>query len=205
MPGNQMQEREGDETMPNRVLIVDDSMLMRKMVGDSLADDGWEVVGEASNGEQAVEEYCRLKPDAVTMDIVMPGTDGLYALEHIMLFDPDAKMVVVSALNQTKLISEAIRKGAQDFIAKPFLARTTPADDAFLRGRAGLNRQSRAVRAHSRAQIEPIIAAVVGKGDLPAAVCISCWISEQIMNPCNGLHDKGRFPGILLNGVDSSL
>jgi two-component system, chemotaxis family, chemotaxis protein CheY len=107
--------------MPKRVLIADDSILMRKMVGDSLADDGWEVVGEAANGEQAVQQYCRLKPDAVTMDIVMPGTDGLYALDHIMLFDPEAKVVVVSALNQTKLISEAIRKGAQDFIAKPFL------------------------------------------------------------------------------------
>jgi two-component system, chemotaxis family, chemotaxis protein CheY len=107
--------------MPNRVLIVDDSMLMRKMVGDSLTDDGWEVVGEAGNGQQAVEQYCRLRPDAVTLDIVMPGTDGLYALEHILLLDPDAKVVVVSALNQTKLISEAIRKGAQDFIAKPFL------------------------------------------------------------------------------------
>jgi two-component system, chemotaxis family, chemotaxis protein CheY len=107
--------------MPYRVLVVDDSMLMRKMVGDSLSDDGWEVVGEASNGRQAVDEYCHLKPDAVTLDIVMPGTDGLYALEHIMLCDPDAKIVVVSALNQTKLISEAIRKGAQDFIAKPFL------------------------------------------------------------------------------------
>jgi two-component system, chemotaxis family, chemotaxis protein CheY len=107
--------------MSKRVLIADDSILMRKMVGDSLTDDGWEVVGEAANGEQAVQQYCRLKPDAVTMDIVMPGTDGLYALEHIMLFDPEAKVVVVSALNQTKLISEAIRKGAQDFIAKPFL------------------------------------------------------------------------------------
>jgi two-component system, chemotaxis family, chemotaxis protein CheY len=107
--------------MPKRVLIADDSMLMRKMVGDSLTEDGWEVVGEAANGEQAVQQYCRLKPDAVTLDIVMPGTDGLYALEHIMLFDPGAKVVVVSALNQTKLISEAIRKGAQDFIAKPFL------------------------------------------------------------------------------------
>jgi two-component system, chemotaxis family, chemotaxis protein CheY len=113
--------KNGDETMANRVLIVDDSMLMRKMVGDSLTEDGWEVVGEAANGQQAVDQYCRLRPDAVTMDIVMPGTDGLYALEHIMLFDPDAKVVVVSALNQTKLISEAIRKGAQDFIAKPFL------------------------------------------------------------------------------------
>jgi two-component system, chemotaxis family, chemotaxis protein CheY len=107
--------------MSKRVLVADDSMLMRKMVGDSLSADGWEIVGEAANGQQAVEQYCRLKPDAVTLDIVMPETDGLYALEHIMLFDPDAKVVVVSALNQTKLVSEAIRKGAQDFIAKPFL------------------------------------------------------------------------------------
>ncbi len=107
--------------MPKRVLVVDDSLLMRKMVGDSLSDDGWEVVGEASNGKQAVEEYVRLRPDAVTLDIVMPGTDGMYALQSILQNDPNAKVVVVSALNQTKLISEAIRKGAQDFIAKPFL------------------------------------------------------------------------------------
>jgi two-component system chemotaxis response regulator CheY len=62
-----------------------------------------------------------LNPTAVTLDIVMPGTDGLYALQHILQHDPQAKIVVVSALSQTKLISEAIRKGAQDFIAKPFL------------------------------------------------------------------------------------
>jgi len=107
--------------MAKRVLVVDDSMLMRKMIGESLAEDGWEVVGEAANGEQAVDQYQRHRPDAVTLDIVMPGTDGMYALERILEFDPDAKIVVVSALNQTKLISEAIRKGAQDFIAKPFL------------------------------------------------------------------------------------
>jgi len=107
--------------MSKRVLIVDDSMLMRKMVGESLADDGWEIIAEAGDGQEAVEQYEALRPDAVTLDIVMPGTDGMYALEHIMASDPDAKVVVVSALNQTKLISEAIRKGAQDFIAKPFL------------------------------------------------------------------------------------
>ncbi|MBN2580742.1 MAG: response regulator [Pirellulales bacterium] len=107
--------------MTRRVLIVDDSMLMRKMIADALSDDGWEIAGEAANGRQAVEHYGRLQPDAVTLDIVMPGTDGMYALEHIRQTDPQAKVVVVSALNQTKLISEAIRKGAQDFIAKPFL------------------------------------------------------------------------------------
>jgi two-component system chemotaxis response regulator CheY len=107
--------------MPNTVLIVDDSMLMRRMIGDSLVDDDWEIVAEAANGQEAYEKYMEFRPDAVTLDIVMPGTDGLYALDRILQVDPDAKIVVVSALNQTKLISEAIRKGAQDFIAKPFL------------------------------------------------------------------------------------
>jgi two-component system chemotaxis response regulator CheY len=65
--------------------------------------------------------YHQFHPDAVTMDIVMPGTNGMCALERILQADPDAKIIVISALNQTKLISEAIRKGAEDFIAKPFL------------------------------------------------------------------------------------
>lgn len=107
--------------MSKNVLVVDDSMLMRKMVADTLSDAGWQVVGEATNGREAVEQYREKQPDAVTLDIVMPGSNGMYALEHILQFDPQAKVVVVSALNQTRLISEAIRKGAQDFIAKPFL------------------------------------------------------------------------------------
>ena len=107
--------------MTKKVLIVDDSMLMRRMIAEALAADGWEIAGEAGNGEEAVEQYRELLPDVVTLDIVMPVTDGIYALEHILHEDPDAKIVVISALNQTKLISEAIRKGAQDFIAKPFL------------------------------------------------------------------------------------
>lgn len=107
--------------MPHRALIADDSLLMRKMIRESLIDDGWEIVGEAANGQEAFDLYQKLQPDAVTLDIVMPGTDGLYALKSIMDANPEAKVVVVSALNQTKLISEAIRKGAQDFIAKPFL------------------------------------------------------------------------------------
>ena len=107
--------------MANRVLIVDDSLLMRKMISESLTDAGWDVVGEGEDGAEAIRLYDELRPDAVTMDIVMPGTDGIYALEKIMAIDPEARVVVVSALNQTKLISQAIRKGAQDFIAKPFL------------------------------------------------------------------------------------
>lgn len=107
--------------MANRVLVVDDSMLMRKMICESLVDAGWEIAAEGRDGAEAIRLYDDLRPDAVTMDIVMPGTDGIYALEKIMELDPEARVVVVSALNQTKLISQAIRKGAQDFIAKPFL------------------------------------------------------------------------------------
>ncbi len=107
--------------MPRRVLIADDSILMRRMVKTTLESDGWEVAAEASNGAEAVEQYQRCRPDAVTLDIIMPESDGLSALRSILQIDPAAKVVVVSALNQTKLISQAIRAGAQDFIAKPFM------------------------------------------------------------------------------------
>jgi len=107
--------------MTKRVLVVDDSLLMRRMIADILRSTGWEVVAEATNGEEAVALYGQFRPDAVTLDIVMPGTNGMFALDRILQADPWAKIVVISALNQTKLISEAIRKGAHDFIAKPFL------------------------------------------------------------------------------------
>ena len=107
--------------MTKRVLICDDSILMRKLVADTLLADGWTIVGEANNGREAVEMYQELRPDAVTMDIVMPHYDGLFALPRILQQDPEAKVVVVSALAQTKMISEAIRAGAQDFIVKPFM------------------------------------------------------------------------------------
>ncbi|MEW4451960.1 response regulator [Bremerella sp. JC817] len=104
-----------------RALVCDDSMLMRKLVIDSLAEDGWTIVGEAQNGKQALDQYKALKPDVVTLDIVMPEFDGIFGLENIMEFDANAKIVMVSALNQTTLVAEAVRKGAQDFIVKPFL------------------------------------------------------------------------------------
>jgi two-component system, chemotaxis family, chemotaxis protein CheY len=107
--------------MSQRVLIVDDSILMRRVVARVLTSDGWEVVGEASNGEEAAEKYRQCWPDAVTLDITMPGCDGLHAIRKILELDPKAKVVVVSALNQARLIAEAIRAGAQDFVAKPFL------------------------------------------------------------------------------------
>lgn len=104
-----------------RVLVCDDSLLMRKLVIDSLTDDGWNVVGEAQDGQDAANKYRSLSPDAVTMDIVMPQHDGIFGLEQIMEHDPEAQVVMVSALNQTTLVADAVRKGAQDFIVKPFL------------------------------------------------------------------------------------
>lgn len=107
--------------MSRRVLICDDSILMRRMIAETLRDDGWEVAGEAADGQEAVDLFRTTRPDAVTMDIVMPGYDGLSALEAIVKLDPRAKVVILSALNQTKAISDAIRGGAQDFIVKPFM------------------------------------------------------------------------------------
>ncbi|MGY8771342.1 MAG: response regulator [Pirellulales bacterium] len=107
--------------MSKRILVCDDSMLMRKIVSDALVEDGWEVVSEADNGARAAEMYQELKPDAVTMDIVMPEYNGIHGLEQIIKFDPNAVVVMVSALSKTEMIFDAIRKGAQDFIVKPFL------------------------------------------------------------------------------------
>jgi len=92
------------------------------MIAEALAEDGWIVVGQACDGQEAIDLYKQLHPSAVTMDIIMPGTGGIEALAAIVKHDPEARVVVVSALDQTRLISEAIRKGAQDFIAKPFTA-----------------------------------------------------------------------------------
>jgi len=107
--------------MSKRVLVVDDSLLMRRMIADTLIDAGWEIVGEAGDGAEAISRFQQARPDAVTLDIVMPGTNGLVAMEEILKIDRSAKIVIVSALSQTKLISEAIRKGAHDFIVKPFM------------------------------------------------------------------------------------
>lgn len=107
--------------MQPRVLVVDDSVLMRHLVKETLISDGWEVAAEAANGKEAIEMYKKHRPDVVSLDIIMPESDGLEALRGIRQFDPNARVVVVSAINQTKNISDAIRAGAQDFITKPFM------------------------------------------------------------------------------------
>jgi two-component system chemotaxis response regulator CheY len=104
----------------NRLLVVDDALLMRKMIRDVATASGWEVVGEARNGAEAVELYQRLQPDLVTMDVVMPEVGGLEALRRIRAADPQAQVVMITALDQKQTLLDSIRDGAIDFIVKPF-------------------------------------------------------------------------------------
>ena len=103
-----------------RVLVVDDAIFMRKMVGDALAQHGHEVIGEASNGIEAVQRYQELQPEVTTLDITMPDKDGVTALKEIIGLDPAARVVMCSALGQESKVLEAIRCGAKDFVVKPF-------------------------------------------------------------------------------------
>lgn len=105
-----------------KVLIVDDAAFMRMMIKDILEKNGYEVVGEASNGMKAVELYKSENPDIVTMDITMPDMDGIEAVKAIRGFDPDAKIIMCSAMGQQSMVMDAIRSGARDFIVKPFQA-----------------------------------------------------------------------------------
>jgi two-component system chemotaxis response regulator CheY len=105
-----------------RVLVVDDAAFMRKMVGDALAKGGHEVVGEASNGLEAIELYQELRPEVTTLDITMPEKDGLAALKDIMALDPTARVIMCSALGQESKVLEAVKSGAKDFVVKPFQA-----------------------------------------------------------------------------------
>ncbi len=107
--------------MAMRVLIVDDALYMRTMIRDILeGPGGFEVVGEASNGREAVERFTELSPDLVTMDIVMPELDGIEATREILSRDPTATIIMCSALGQESLVIESIAAGARDFIVKPF-------------------------------------------------------------------------------------
>src|SRR4051812_24552455 len=103
-----------------RLLVVDGALLMRKMIREVALEAGWEVAGEATNGAEAVDLCRRLRPDLVTMDIVMPEKRGLEALREIRAVDPDAQVLMISALDQKQTLMESIRDGAIDFIVKPF-------------------------------------------------------------------------------------
>jgi two-component system chemotaxis response regulator CheY len=104
----------------HRILICDDAIFMRTMISDILTGAGYEIAGEAESGLQAVERYKALKPDLVTMDIVMPDMGGIDAVKAIMAIDPQARILMCSAMGQQTLVVEAIQSGAKDFVVKPF-------------------------------------------------------------------------------------
>jgi len=108
--------------MAQKILVVDDAAFMRMMLKDILTKAGYEVVGEAADGVEALTKYNELKPDLVTLDITMPNKDGIAALKDIKAADPSALCVMCSAMGQQSMVIEAIQSGAKDFIVKPFQA-----------------------------------------------------------------------------------
>ena len=108
--------------MAQKILVVDDAAFMRMMLKDILTKGGYEVVGEAADGNEAVAKYNELKPDLVTLDITMPNKDGIAALKEIKASNPSALCIMCSAMGQQSMVIEAIQSGAKDFIVKPFQA-----------------------------------------------------------------------------------
>ncbi len=106
--------------MAKTLLIVDDALIIREIIKDTAIAAGWKIVGEATNGQEAIDLYLQLKPSAVTLDMVMPEYDGIHALRGIIEADPEAKILVVSALDQKTVLQQAFKFGAADFIVKPF-------------------------------------------------------------------------------------
>lgn len=106
--------------MTRRLLVTDDAIIIREMIKDAAVEAGWEIAGEATNGQEAIDQYIALKPDACTLDLVMPHYDGLHGLRGILGVDPGARVCVVSALDQKHVLKEAFQIGAADFIVKPF-------------------------------------------------------------------------------------
>jgi two-component system chemotaxis response regulator CheY len=108
--------------MGKRILVVDDASFMRMMIKDILSKNGYLVVGEAENGMLAIERFMELRPDLVTMDITMPELDGITAVREIRKIDPQAKIIMCSAMGQQAMVIDAIQAGARDFVVKPFQA-----------------------------------------------------------------------------------
>lgn len=102
------------------VLIADDAAFMRQMIKNILKDTEYKVIGEARNGKDAVDKYQELQPDLITLDITMPGKNGIEAAKEILEFDEDADIIMCSAMGQQKMVLEAIKAGARDFVVKPF-------------------------------------------------------------------------------------
>ena len=108
--------------MAQKILIVDDAAFVRMMIKEILSKNGYEIVGEAADGMQAIEKYKETQPDLVTMDNTMPEMDGITALKEIKNINPNAKVIMCSAMGQQAMVIDAIQAGAKDFIVKPFQA-----------------------------------------------------------------------------------
>ena len=106
--------------MSHTILICDDASYMRTLMGDILTGAGFEVVGEAETGAQALEQYKRLRPDIVTLDVLLRGIGGLDAAREICKFDHKAKVLMCSAIASQEMVAEAIEAGAKEFVVKPF-------------------------------------------------------------------------------------
>ncbi len=106
--------------MSTRVLVVDDAAFMRQIIRGILSEMGCEVVAEANDGNEACTKYQQTRPDLVTMDLIMPNKGGLEAMREIRESDPDARIVVISAIDQRQTLLEALRHGAVDYVVKPF-------------------------------------------------------------------------------------
>lgn len=106
--------------MSKRVLIVDDATFMRMLLKDMVTKAGFEIVGEAINGKDAIEKYKELNPDVVAIDTIMPEMNGIEATKEIMKLNPNAKIIICSAMGQQMMVMEALQAGAKDFVVKPF-------------------------------------------------------------------------------------
>ncbi|MFA4915663.1 MAG: response regulator [Syntrophales bacterium] len=107
-----------------RILIVDDAAFMRMMLTDIFVENGYEIIGKAKNSKEAIRLYTELKPDLVTMDVVMSGVDGIETTKEIIKIDPKAKIIAVSALGEELLVKEVMEAGAKGFVVKPFKPET---------------------------------------------------------------------------------
>ncbi|MDH4263493.1 MAG: response regulator [Spirochaetia bacterium] len=103
-----------------RVLLVDDLKFIKQIERKALEESGHQIVGDAKNGLEAIQLYMEIKPDIVLMDITMPEVNGLEALKKILTFDPDAKVIICSALSHEKALYQAVKSGAKEYIVKPF-------------------------------------------------------------------------------------
>ena len=136
--------------MAKTVLIVDDVAFVRKTLAEILREAGYSVVGEAADGKEAIEKWRELRPDVVTMDVVMPNLSGIDATKEIMKTDRNAVVVMISAMDQIHLVMEAINVGAKDYIQKPFHSQDV------------LNVLSRAIRGESNPESPSTLAPRAG-------------------------------------------